>query len=275
MSYNRYLSLSQFSKYCKEMNVNFSFNHKILERYEKYKVLTPAARIILPKEYFDDREEIDKTSDTYGQPLSDWKNLETLRFQKNENLLNLKILPEHVFDIAFRGNNTFIHNPSEEDFVPWSSFYVDGKDSLGNVLKRNNVEHYYHKWHIHKIYSIRKWYPIFSDHFWILNNLSEKSKKINHHLIPKSSIETNFLDGFEKYYDALSYFIELYKNERNRTFSRIDISDRQKILNDVQFRDYQKRLKKISVYVRDIFKLLNEKLIEFLIHALIKHDEYV
>jgi len=69
-------------------------------------------------------------------------------------------------------------------------------------------------------------------------------------------------------FDALSFFIKMYKTEESNTFDEIQIIDGRKYLNDEQFAIYDKKQKDHAKFVVKKFNLTDEKLFSFVKYLL-------
>jgi len=240
MTRNRYLTVNEFTSYCANANIKLLPFDRELENYEKSGILLPVARIIQPEEYIQIRRQFDQQSNTNGKGIPGWEELErVLYFLDLEN--NDETQLWHCFDREFKSNNKYLHRPSYEQFEPWESYKVKVQSSTGESISVKSAKHFYHRWQVHQIFAIRKRYPVFAKHTWLLLNLKDDVKDRAAAYFPDEKAGVTIFEK-AKYFDALSFYIELYLNEQHRTFAPIPENYGVRQLNDQQFDQYQKNL---------------------------------
>ena len=271
-SENRYLSIDRFTRFCNKMNVNLSPFNKELELYEESRIIFPAARILIPDEYAITRHKFDKKNCTYGKSIPGWEELENLINGRNNSSGNEKFW--HHLDLAFKFNIKYLFDPALQEFKPWNSYFVEINNKQGEPIKRSTVKNYYHRWQIHKIYKLRKMYPLFAKHKWFLDNIKEEKKENIKNRIPNKNDGIADLFGYEIYFESLSFYIELFQNQRHFSFSFIPEKDGITQLNDTQYEHYKIQQIKHAKFALKKYGLNNKGLINFLVFALILHSEY-
>lgn len=267
----RYLTSSQFSSYCSDLNSKLlSFNEE-LELYEQEGVLLPVARVLMPEEYLNKRALLDNDPNTYGHKIPEWESLERIFYRTN------KIRPVEFelwnnIDLEVALNNKHIIRPSKENFKKWNSYKVKIPNATNGTLLKDSSVHLYHYYQVHQIYAIQKNYPLFARHNWILKNL--KTKEGIEYLKPTDNDAIVTLSGNILFFEALSFYIELFSNERRKTFSIIPEKDGVKTLNDQQFEDYKRRVEKLAKIVFNRFSLSDNDFYKFILYSLKLHTVY-
>ncbi|MCL5952224.1 MAG: hypothetical protein M1132_10975 [Chloroflexi bacterium] len=254
----RYMTAHEFSSLCSESNVQIDSFNKDLELFEKEHILLPVARVVKPAEYVSLRRGLDEQGDTYGQPLPGWDDLERLVYSKGVPQPSDEEALWHPFDQEFKYENQFLSRPLKGTFQPWKLYWEDGQA----------VEHYYHYWQIHQVYAVLERYPIFAKYNWILQNLTDKVHDRMTYLIPEESEPALTIGGKTLGYDALSFYIEVYGNERWRTFSHVPEIEGIKRLNEAQYEEYRTRQEGHAKSVAARWGLSTDYLIEFLLELL-------
>lgn len=263
----RYLTARQFVDYCSGLNVKLSpLGFPELQLYEREGLLLPMARVVRPREYVIKRWELDQQLETYRQTLPEWNELVRLLlpYVTDSDL-------RHPFDREFEQGNRFLCRPTDDVFRPWDSFYAEVELAGGYTVRLPSAEHYYHYWQVHQAYAIQRKYPVFAKHNWVLENLEAEVARFYK---PQNPIPIATLCGKAEYFDALSFYIELYRNEEQRTLAPIPITDGFKQLNDEQSAHYQSRLIDHAKSVCGRYNLKVESLYEFLVHVLDLQTQY-
>lgn len=94
------------------------------------------------------------------------------------------------------------------------------------------------------------------------------------HLWPRASDAVSTLNGKALYFDALSFYTEIYTVEQSRTFAAIPASKGTKQLNDKQFERYRSRLTDHAKFVLQRYGLTISQLYQFLVDVLNLRNEY-
>jgi hypothetical protein len=262
----RYLPISIFQSSCAELKIGSKPADSELELYEREGVLLPAARIIKPDKYILKRRQTDQHTDTYGQQLPEWEDLERLLYGKRS-----KSDSHHSFDWEFEKKNKFLLRPKVGEFEPWGSFKVEVKSATGEKYNVSSVEHYYHYWQAYLVDEIQSKYPVFAKNNWLLENLNDEAKEMVSYYKPSFSHQ---IYGSGGYFDALSVFIELYTNEERRTFAPIIETDGYEQLNNEQLAHYHEQLRNHAKFVLQRFDLNSQELYQFLIDILRRQADY-
>ena len=275
----RYLTVSDFSSYCKQLNLelrslSLSSSNAELEMYEKDEIFFPVARLIKPDEYMIKRFELDQEPETYGENIPEWHELERLIYHRPvlDNNNNSELW--HPFDWESEQKNRFLFRPEEQQFKPWKEYRVKVKPESENGLFRKTAEHYYHYFQAHQVYAIQKRYPVYAKHNWLIENVNENLSDRAKYLVPLKGNPSISLEGHTNSFDALSFYITLYDNEQDRTFENIPEQDGVKTLDNQQFAHYTSNLKAHAKFVFDKYELSEDKLYEFLFYLLKLHSEY-
>lgn len=162
----KYLEAQKFIDYCKANRVNASFN--VLETYEKYGILKPIYRLIVPKEYVKAKYEHEKRTHSdprikFNCPLK-WEPIETLINAMSRYSIMVPITQKdgsrdishleniikngHPLDRKYPKNNPFLKVSDKNDFRPWKEYEVVVEIKDGYPVKENTAEEYYAPWQI-------------------------------------------------------------------------------------------------------------------------------
>ena len=270
----RYLTSKEFSSYCTVLNLELaSFEHE-LELYERDGVLLPVARIIQPDEYVIKRYQLDRNSESYGEKIPEWNDLEMLIYRPKKSGYPAESILWHFFDWEFEQKNSFLSRPTSEKFKPWKDYRVQVEHGAEGELFRNTTTHYYHYYQVHQVHAIQNKYPVYAKQNWLLKNVKDEVKELVIYLRPAKDDQIASLYGQAICFDALSFFVELYERELRRTFDAIDEDNGVKTLNDQQYAQYKKQLIKHAKFVLRKFGLVDEDLYKFLFYLLDLHSEY-
>lgn len=269
----RFLTARQFSSYCESVNVRLLPSNEELERYEKYGAIFPAARLIKPEEYLSERRKLDNNPQTYGQKLSGWDEIERILYSSKRDIEDKFDLWNNL-DAEFELGNKFLIKPLKDEYKKWNSYKVNiSHPQLGNMIV-DSAEHYYHYYQVHQVYAVQKKYPVFAKNYWFIANLKENIQIDKSYFLPSEDDVSSTLSGNLPFYEALSFFIELYINERHITFDSVQEEYGVRTLNDTLLQDYQKRIKQLALFVFDKFELKTEHFYNFLLFALELHNTY-
>jgi hypothetical protein len=180
----------------------------------------------------------------------------------------------HPFDWEFEQKNKFLFRPISKQFKSWDDYRTLVNKDSGEKLFRKNAKHYHHYYQIHQVYSIQNKYPVYAKNNLLLQNVKDEYKKYARHLKPNNVDPISTLYGYSICFDALSFFIELYENEQDRTFKPIPENNGIKTLNDQQVIHFQKSLEIHANNVLQRFGLADEDLYQFALFLLKLHTEY-
>jgi hypothetical protein len=273
----RYLTANKFSAYCSDLNVHLRPFDSELEFYEREGVLLPVARVIKPDEYVIERKKLEQQPEGFWRSLPKWGELERLLYGYS---VDRRIDPDkitdadlcHPFDRELEGHNRFLIRPALGDFKPWKSFRIG--ETNEQVYEVETAVHYYHYWQVYQVYAIQKKYPIFAKHPEVFKYLKDDAKDEMNYLWPGVSDAVLTLNGKSLYFDALSFYIEMYTAEEARTSAPIGGVKR---LNDEQLKRYQSRLKghaKTVLQRYERYGLTTSHLYQFLVDILDLRGEY-
>jgi len=269
MSYGtRYLESSKFIDYCEQLNIKTDARE--LEYYEKKGLMLPRVRVVLPAEYFAQENrwgagQITKPND-WPQVVRLWDR--TLWSQEDY----AQLTDEELVDSFDRelDNNPYISRPKPNNFQAWNSYST----AVIGYSEYSCARHYYTYWQAHQLYEIKK-YPDLYENRYLLDQFSDEFKEKNH--FPRSfNFETyrKFHD-LDIFFDALSFFIEIFSREKRRTFSSIPVQHQIQTLNAQQHQEYLQRLAKYAKSVIDKYELTDAKLYKFLVKLLELHTKYL
>lgn len=270
----RYLTSNQFTSYCSALNLKLSAFDRELELYDKEGVLLPVARIIQPDEYVIKRWELEQDSKTYEIKISEWEELERIIFGGPFPQFMTDFDLWHPFDREFEQNNKFLFRPTKDQFKRWNTYRVNVRPNLEEDFFRRTVKHYYHYYQVHQVFAIQQKYPVFAKYNWLLKEPKDALKNRISYLIPKADTNIISLNGYLSHFDALSFYIELYKNEEERTLEPVPEIGGIKTLNAQQFAHYENQLKRHAEFVVHKFGITDDDLYEFLFYLLDLRSEY-
>lgn len=275
----RYLTANEFSSYCSALNVRLRPFNSELELYEREGVLLPMARVVKPDKYVIERKKLEQQPEGFQESLPEWDELERLLYGYETDR---RIDPSkttgadlcHPFDREFEHHNRFLIRPTPGDFKPWNSFRVRIGETTGDGYEAETAVHYYHYWQVYQVHTIQKKYPIFAKHSEVFKYFKDSARDKMNHLWPRASDAVSTLNGKALYFDALSFYTEVYMEERSRTFAAIPASKGIKQLNDKQFERYQSRLTDHAKFVLQRYGLTISQLYQLLVDVLNLRNEY-
>ncbi len=271
-SRRRYLTAQEFTSYCSKLNVELMAFDRELELYEKDGVLFPVARMLMPDEYVVKRYELDLYSDSFGQEIPNFPELERLLYSPTIlEYINDRNLWHHI-DREFEKTNLFLARPAEEQYEPWQDYRVMVREDP--KLFKKSAKHYYHYYQVYQVYAIQKKYPIYAKHYSLLQNVKDEYTEFTKHLTPQNGNQIAAMHGNLICFEALSFFIEIYENEHHRTFDPIPENSGIKTLNDQQFMQYKNRLEKHAKFILKKFELTDDDIYKFLLYLLNLHENY-
>ncbi|GAI00999.1 unnamed protein product, partial [marine sediment metagenome] len=165
----KYLTAKQFIDYCKANRVDASPH--LLEIYEKYCLLFPVYRLIVPERYIKTTFEYRKRrlrdpSIPSFECCGDWKPIEHLFSALDSyRISDIAFLEDtfkngHPLDNEFKSNNPFLKKPTQLDFVPWQDYCTTVGCEEGQPVKENLAEHYYMPCQIFVINDLNRMYII-------------------------------------------------------------------------------------------------------------------
>jgi hypothetical protein len=258
----RYIDSQEFVSYCRSIKADQILSSSDLELYEKERLLLPVARIIRPSEYMNLREaQFDPGGDP-GVPISGWEELEKLLFGSNHEGL------WHKFDREFDRHNRYLIDPSKMGYQPWDSYQAKVKNSTGEEYLKENAHHYYHYWQIYQAYEIQRKFPVFSKYHSVYEILKESRPAWADYFYPGTPNHLVDVYGYYSRFDALSFFMTLYAQEKVKTF--LLPNGKIRPFDEKEIEDYRTRVKKHAQSVVNQFGLGDkiESLYEFLIYLL-------
>ena len=230
-----------FKGYCGDLNIKT--DDRELERYEAIGAMYPSARVVYPHEYVIADYQHQRHGNSDEDSLAKWPELSRLTER-------IRIFPHgyddlsdeeriHCFDREFdAGDNPYLHRPDGANFQPWSNYRVMVRDGHGNEFFRPTADHYYSYWQVHQLHFIQK-YPDLFKNTWFIDHLREDAPMEG--FFPRSPTKER-LSGFEgmgRYFDALSFWVTVYREEHNRTFAGITEENGVRVLDDTQADAYR------------------------------------
>lgn len=275
----RYLTANEFSFYCSALNVHLRPFNSELELYEREGVLLPMARVIKPDKYVIERKKLEQQPEGFWESLPEWEELERLLYGYETDR---RIDPSkttgtdlcHLFDREFEHHNRFLVRPTPGDFKPWNSFRVRIGETTRDGYEAETAVHYYHYWQVYQVHTIQEKYPIFAKHSEVFKYFKDSARDKMNYLWPRASDVVSTLNGKALYFDALSFYTEMYTEEQSRTFAAIPASKGIKQLNDKQFERYQSRLTDHAKFALQRYGLTISQLYQLLVDVLNLRKEY-
>lgn len=259
----RFISHTEFIRYCKDLNV-YTYESE-LEHFEKIGEMLPVARVIFPIEYV-----IDQELRAYcGDPSSN--NVRYMDVEAQDELERLLQEIKHAhssagfsedelihgFDREFDKKNKFLIRPKADEFQAWTEYKVDGFSLISQEFTPSliSARHYYSYWQVHQLYSVQQYL---------------RKNGTPQYLAIDADMRSNF--------DALSFWITMYRRERQRAFARAfaNVPDKYgvKRLDDSRYADYRKRLRNRADAVVNRFGLGRDGLYRFLYSLVERYESY-
>lgn len=257
----KYLNHKEFIEYCDANGVDA--NDKILEIYEKLRLLLPIYRFIVPKEYirFICKQNINN-SGYYLDNHPEWTPIEKLQHSLTAYTVPLeeyfkKTLREgHPLDYAIKYKNPFLVIPTKDNFKPWKFYKVKIYRNLYPCRKEEALaDHYYAPWQIFVLNELNEMYTehknILTKHarkHWVARSF-KKNKKIS------ASEINNYSNIFQilSNYTMFKYIIRLYVEGKNT---------QSQFLTEEDYDFYIKETKKIAK--KEYKKISYDKWMEFI-----------
>lgn len=260
----RYLEVSQFTSYCKELKVDVDPFHHDLELYEKEGAIYPAARVIKPKEYILERKQFERIPEHIYKRMPGWEDFETLLFG-NRNIA------WHDFDLAIQNGNKYIVQPKRSNFQSWDSYRVEVEAASGEEYLVESATHYYHYWQVYQIYELQKKYPIFSKNNWVYQIVKENNSARADYLFPGNPAPLANFYGRYKSFEALSVFIHLYHYEHKKmSYERHRVSQ----LSTSENEQLSAKMKEYVILVLQQYGLELDELFSFIPNLLSLERDY-
>ena len=250
----RFINHTEFIRYCKDLNVHTYESE--LEHFEKIGEMLPVARVNFPIEYVIDQELwaycVDPSSnnvrymDTEAQDELRRLLQEINRSPSSAGFSEDELI--HGFDREFDKKNKFLIRPKADEFQAWTEYKVDGFSLI-------SARHYYSYWQVHQLYSVQQYL---------------RKNGTPQYLAIDADMRSNF--------DALSFWITMYRRERQRAFARAfaNVPDKYgvKRLDDSRYADYRKRLRNHAAEVVNRFGLGRDGLYRFLYRLVELYEGY-
>ena len=273
---DRYATVGVFKGYCQDLNIKT--DERELERYEAIGAMFPSARVVHPNEYVIEEYQHQQDGNWDWDGLDKWPELRRLTERIRMFPYGYDDLSDeervHLFDRELEaGDNPYLRRPDSANFQPWSEYGVTVRDRHGNELTRRTAIHYYSYWQVHQLHFIQK-YPDLFKYSWLIDHLREDVPMKG--IFPRSPTMER-LSGFEgmrRYFDALSFWVTVYREEHNRTFAGITEENAVRILDDAQADAYRKRLSQLAGSVGQRFQLTADDLYVFLRQIIRLYQDY-
>ena len=272
----RFLMVNDFIAHCRSLNVRT--DERELEHYEKIGVMLPVARVIYPEEYFirQRRHELEGGV-IAGIDTAEWPELQRLAERSTHlgfpfgytDLTDDELV--HCFDREM-GSNPYLIFPGDSEFKPWDDYKVKVAELQGHEIKESLAEHYYSYWQVHQLYFIQSW-PDLYQNARLLALIPEDKLPLGRPLAPSNERLVGF-DSMGQYFDALSFWITVYRRERNRTFASADVVGRIRTIDESEAVIHRQRMEEQSRMVADSFRLSREDMYEFLHRLIGRYEKY-
>ena len=275
----RFLNVNDFIAHCQSVNIRT--NEWELEHYEKIGAMLPVARLIYPEDYFIHQRRHEYVLDPLV-PLTDiYKQKYPELHRLTEKVLHLgfphgfkdfsdeELL--HCFDREI-GSNPHLILPRDSEFKPWDDYKVKVSEYQGREIKESLAEHFYSYWQVHHLCWIQS-YPDLYQNARLLELIPEKSRPIGRPISPGKERLAGF-DGIGRCFDALSFWVTVYRRERFRTFANAAVVSKIRRIDSAEWVKHQQRLKELSIMVADRFNLSREQMYEFLHRLTGQYEKY-
>ena len=274
MPRRRYLSARDFTKYCSKLKLDLEPWNRELELYEKLGIFFPAARIVKPDDYVRLLRLAMHGVEVASTDWEKWKELDSLLFERASHESRDNLEGWHPFDQGFDNDNVFLSKPENDEFQPWKNYKCWITPPTGEKSLEDTVIHYYHAWQIHHLYAIKERYPLLAKYYWLLQNPSDEQKQRVTRLIPDRDDPITSFWGKARFFEALSFYRELYENEHYRAFENIPEIDRMQSLTEEQYEIYKENLENHAHAVESKFNLEIDELYGYLRELLGLHTKY-
>lgn len=271
---NRFLTLQQFIGYCSELNIKTDENE--LEDYEKNFIFYPIVRLSYPLDFIHLREKFSNGLVQQAPELRMWRDFYSIYDRMRFNLEDWADLTDDELVNSFDrqlGKNSNLTQPSNEIFRPWSEYQTIVGISEEYEHSVPFVEHFYSYWQVHHLFYIQQFPDLYKNRFYLNWVPDDIKKQLGRPWSPNYERLKSF-DGRANLFDALSFWIEVYKRERNRTFSLAPEKYHIRKITDLQYQQYKKRLSDNAKTVQARFALTNDSLFYFLKNLLDLHRNY-
>jgi len=166
-----------------------------------------------------------------------------------------------------------LRQPAVNEYATWNTA-LNTYRAEQKGLQLQQREHYYHYWHVHIVYLIQDRYPVFAKHNWLLHHLKDDAVERAQWLTPHDQEKIRTFDGKAHYYDALSFYVQLYNQERRQTFAMFPAQDYYKQLNNTQAAAHRQRLADHAQFIAKRYSLQHDQLFQFLVDLLELQSDY-
>ena len=271
----RFLKVGDFIDHCRSLNV--LTDKRELEHYEQIGVMSPVARITYPKEYLI-RQRSQELEHRVNAEIdtTEWPDLERLverSIHRGFPLGYVDLTDDeliHCFDREM-GNNQYLSRSGDSEFKPWDEYWVKVAELQGYEIKESRAEHFYSYWQVHQLYWIQQ-YPDLYRNAGLFELIPEDKRPFGRPSAPNADRLSGF-DGMGRHFDAMSFWITVYRRERNRTFASADVVGRTRRLDESDAVRHRQRMEEQSRMVADSFGLSRENLYEFLRRLIDRYEK--
>ncbi len=266
----RFAEVDHFIGYCRDLNIKT--NQRELEHYERIGAMLPVVRVVYPDEYVIQRDQSQWNGVINGDTIAQWPALARLSERVGlfpigyEGLTDEELI--HCYDREMEaGDNLYLKQPASDDFQPWSEYRVTVPDGRGNDIKRPTAKHYYSYWQVHQLFWIQQYQDLYKNARLIERIPEDDPERRFRPWAPKNERLVDF-DDKRRSFNALSFWVTVYGQERSRTFAGIAETNGIRRLDDVQANAHRTRLATLAGQVTERFQLTPEGFYSFL-HKLI------
>ena len=269
----RFEQITSFISYCRTLNVRTDVHE--LEYYEKIGALFPQARLIYPDNYVINSAQHRWNITETPIDIDHWPALARLQQEEHYMLDDYANLPDsnliHIFDREL-DSNPYLTKPIATAFRPWSDFRIVVPDDTNKPPLDRTAQHYYSYWQVHYLHFLKE-YPDIYENKRLYDGICPNH--IAHRLrrsLPPRNRQRHF-EAMLPYFDFLSFWLNIYTRERNRTFaSRAELP---KYLTDDQFESHKARLQVLAHETLTQFGHDISCLYDFMDHLIVLHEHYM
>lgn len=188
----RFLRVNQFIDLCKEVGLH-GVSSLELEEHERRGWMYPAARLIMPENYAQAfwNNQLTGAEFEFDDVHNAYHELEMVLRYPTSNISPTETDLRHPIDKAW-GNVEGLHNPKDETYQSWDSYNV-----VVGSIPCDAATHFYHYWQVYELYQARR------EHKGMYQDYTQQFPK---------SLEFGDIQALVPFFDALSYFQQLYRS---------------------------------------------------------------
>jgi hypothetical protein len=269
----RFLSVDEFSSYCKKLNITLATSE--LEFYEQAGLVMPFAWVLIPQAYTDYESKRSHSITDEPEP-PEWETLDRLLDPPfHEPSWDDNTLLHHL-DKPDVESNPHLRRIAPDSSESWPDFEIGRYGKHSYLYPEGSAQPLYHSWQVYQVYLVRR--ALEQQIHWtsLLGRYLEEGKPEEiartMRIATRNHSVRNF-QGWLHYFDALSFYETLIRNEDTRTFDDAHTVGNTATIAGQEFEDYKQRIKAHAKVTIERFHLDIAKMIEFMIDMLRLRDE--